>query len=134
MMKASVVGNLGRNAETKERAGNAVTSFSIASNTKVKGEERTTWVRGSIWGERGIKLAPHLTKGRRVLVYGELRPHEHEGQTYLDLIVSDVTFCDSRSGGSSSTPSPDDAEVSDPEWVAAPAAADPVALGPKPPF
>src|SRR6478736_4051626 len=44
MISATIIGNLGRDAETKTVGGTTVTSFSVASSTKVKGEDATNWV------------------------------------------------------------------------------------------
>jgi single-stranded DNA-binding protein len=52
---------------------NTVCSFSVAHTEKVYGatpSEKTTWVTASIWGERGIKLAPHILKGTYVVIEG----------------------------------------------------------------
>jgi single-stranded DNA-binding protein len=32
--------------------------------------EKTIWVTASIWGERGVKLAPHILKGTYVVIEG----------------------------------------------------------------
>jgi single-strand DNA-binding protein len=43
------------------------------------GERKTTqWVDCSIWGRRAEALAPHLTKGKQVVVSGEVTLREYE--------------------------------------------------------
>jgi single-strand DNA-binding protein len=104
MIFATVAGNLGKDAQMREAGGDAVCSFSIASETKVKGERKTTWVDCSIWGKRGAALCQHLVKGSRVTVVGELSTREHNGKTYLTVKVSEISLMGSprAAGGSSS--------------------------------
>lgn len=92
MINATIVGNLGADAELKDTRAGSVCSFSVASTTKKGGEESTTWVRCSLWGKRGESLSRHLTKGSRVAVAGSLTTREYEGRTYVELNVSDVAF------------------------------------------
>ncbi|HYQ47109.1 MAG TPA: single-stranded DNA-binding protein [Polyangiaceae bacterium] len=104
MISAVVAGNLGKDAEVKSVGGQDVCSFSVASTTKVKGEDSTTWVRCSMWGSRGAKLAEYLTRGKAVCVSGGLTTREYEGKTYVELRVDDVKLMggNKESGGGSS--------------------------------
>ena len=74
----TIVGYLGADAETQRLAdGTPVTNFSVAVNkrfTNAQGDkvQRTTWFNVALWGERGVTLAGHLTKGTLVLVAGEV--------------------------------------------------------------
>lgn len=107
MISAVVAGNLGRDAEVKDVGGQSVCSFNVASTTKVKGEDNTTWIRCSMWGQRGVKLAEYLIKGKPVCVSGGLTTREHEGKTYIEMRVDDVKLMGgkesaSTGGGSSS--------------------------------
>jgi single-strand DNA-binding protein len=73
MIKLVVSGRVGQDAEVKNVGDNTVCSFSVAHTEKVYGatsSEKTIWVTCSIWGERGIKLAPHIVKGTFVVVEG----------------------------------------------------------------
>lgn len=90
MISAVVAGNLGKDAEIKDVGGQDLCVFSVASTTKVKGEDSTTWVRCSMWGARGAKLSEYLTKGKSVCVSGGLTTREYEGKTYVELRVDDV--------------------------------------------
>ena len=92
MIQAFVTGNIGNDAEIRQAGNTSVCSFSVASSKKKKGEETTTWVRCSLWGNRGESLAQHLTKGKRVAVTGELSTREHNGKTYVELNVSEIDF------------------------------------------
>jgi len=73
MIKLIVSGRVGQDAEVKNVGDNTVCSFSVAHTEKVYGatpSEKTIWVTASIWGERGIKLAPHILKGTYVVIEG----------------------------------------------------------------
>jgi single-strand DNA-binding protein len=73
MIKLIVSGRVGQDAEIKNVGDNTVCSFSVAHTEKVYGAtpaEKTIWVTCSIWGERGVKLAPHIVKGTFVVVEG----------------------------------------------------------------
>ena len=73
MLKLIVSGRVGQDAEVKNVGDNTVCSFSVAHTEKVYGatpSEKTIWVTCSIWGERGVKLAPHIVKGTYVVVEG----------------------------------------------------------------
>jgi single-strand DNA-binding protein len=73
MIKLIVSGRVGNDAEVKNVGDNTVCSFSVAHTEKVYSptpSEKTIWVTCSIWGERGVKLAPHILKGTFVVVEG----------------------------------------------------------------
>lgn len=73
MIKLIVSGRVGQDAEVKNVGDNTVCSFSVAHTEKVYGatpSEKVIWVTCSIWGERGVKLAPHIVKGTFVVVEG----------------------------------------------------------------
>jgi single-strand DNA-binding protein len=73
MIKLIVSGRVGNDAEVKNVSDNTVCSFSVAHTEKVYGptpSEKVVWVTCSIWGERGVKLAPHILKGTFVVVEG----------------------------------------------------------------
>ena len=73
MIKLIVSGRVGNDAEVKNVGDNTVCSFSVAHTEKVYSptpSEKTIWVTCSIWGERGVKLAPHIVKGTFVVVEG----------------------------------------------------------------
>ena len=73
MIKLIVSGRVGNDAEVKNVGDNTVCSFSVAHTEKVYNptpSEKTIWVTCSIWGERGVKLAPHILKGTFVVVEG----------------------------------------------------------------
>lgn len=93
MNSITIVGNLTRDAQTRQAGGGTVTAFSVAENKKVKGEDATIFYDCSMWGERGERIAQYLTKGGQVTVVGELQPiREKDGKFYIDIRVNDVSL------------------------------------------
>jgi len=80
-----IVGNVGRDPEMRYTpSGQAVTSFSVASNrryTSSNGEQvnETIWFRISAWGKQAETCNQYLKKGSRVLVEGRLTPDKSSG-------------------------------------------------------
>lgn len=69
-----IAGRIGKDAEVRHtQSGDAVASFDVAVEQRIKGEKVTTWVRCSLWGERAGKAAPYLTKGTAIAISGEAR-------------------------------------------------------------
>ncbi|MGE3272150.1 MAG: single-stranded DNA-binding protein [Chloroflexota bacterium] len=108
MLKASVIGNLGSDPDMKYSANGApFLRFNVASNFRARNpegqwEDRTEWVRVTVFGQRAESLSQYLRKGMRVFVDGRLeaRPWtDQQGQVRagLEVIASDVEFMSSRS-------------------------------------
>jgi single-strand DNA-binding protein len=92
MKNLTIAGRLTKDATTRDAGGSRVTGFSVAVDNwdgKTKG---TLFFDASMWGDRGEKVAPHLTKGTPVTVSGDLGTREHNGKTYLTIRVADVTL------------------------------------------
>lgn len=83
--KIIIVGNLGRDPEMRYMPdGTAVTSLNVATNrrwTQANGEarEQTIWFRVSVWGRQAETANQYLSKGRKVLVEGELTADPQTG-------------------------------------------------------
>jgi len=80
-----IVGNVGRDPEMRYTpSGQAVTSFSVASNrqyTNNSGEsiKETIWFRISAWGKQAEVCNQYLKKGSKVLIEGRLTPDKETG-------------------------------------------------------
>lgn len=117
MIIVNVSGNIGQDAELKSlQSGDSVLSFSVASNSKIKDEKKTTWVRCSIWGKRGEALAEYLVKGTKIVAVGTLDVREYEAndgttKTSLDLRVDQLDFMSAGGGASAES-----GEVTDDEF------------------
>jgi len=113
--KATVLGNLGRDPETRYTQGGRMNvSFSIASTRRYNDaggtqQEKTTWFRVTAWGklaETMDKLAQdgYLAKGRSVLVSGRIDSSEYTGQDgqqrfSLDITADDIVLAGGRTDG-----------------------------------
>jgi single-strand DNA-binding protein len=107
MLKASVIGNLGNDPEMKYSANGApFLRFNVASNYRTRNpegqwEDRTEWVRVTVFGQRAESLAQYLKKGSRVFVDGRLEARPWTDQqgglrAGLEVVASDVEFMSSR--------------------------------------
>jgi single-strand DNA-binding protein len=71
--KILLVGNLGRDPELRYTpAGSPVCNFSLAVNRRKNDADVVTWFRVVAWGSLGESCNTYLSKGRQVLVEGEL--------------------------------------------------------------
>ncbi len=119
--KVILIGNLGRDAETKfTPSGTAVTRFSVATTRSWKDQqsgewkEETNWTNVTLWRQENV--ANYLTKGRQVYVEGRLQTRSYEDKDgkkvyATDVIADDVILLGGRgdsvqgeSGGMSSGP------------------------------
>jgi single-strand DNA-binding protein len=77
-----IIGNLGKDPEMRYSPnGQAVTSFSLASNRTYIGNDgqqvkETTWFRITVWGNQAESCNQYLKKGSKVLVEGRLIPDD----------------------------------------------------------
>ena len=107
MNKILIIGNLGSDPEMRYTPnGNAVTSFSVATNRRYTtgGEtrEETEWFRVSAWNRLAETCNQYLTKGSKVYVEGRLTSRSFQGNDgqmrfSLEVNATDVRFIDSRS-------------------------------------
>lgn len=107
--KVILVGNLGRDAETKfTPSGTAVTRFSVATTRSWKDQqsgewkEETNWTNVTLWRQEGV--ANYLTKGRQVYVEGRLQTRSYEDKDgkkvyATDVIADDVILLGGRGEG-----------------------------------
>ena len=100
MKTVVIAGNIGKDAETRTtQGGKNVTSFNVAVEDRGGKEKATLWFSCSLWGERGDSLAQYLTKGSKVAVSGDLSTREHDGKTYLQIKVAEVTLMGGKQDG-----------------------------------
>jgi single-strand DNA-binding protein len=109
--KVLLIGNLGRDAETKfTPSGTSVTRFSVATTRSWKDQqtnewkEETNWTNVVLW--RQENLANYLTKGKQVYVEGRLQTRSYDDKdgkkVYATEVVADeVLLLGGRGEGSS---------------------------------
>ena len=80
----TIIGNLGRDPEMRYTpSGQAVTSFSVASNRKWRDgngeqQEATSWFNVSCWGAMAESANQYLERGRQVYVEGRMEVRQYE--------------------------------------------------------
>jgi len=80
-----VVGNVGKDPEMRYTpSGQAVTSFSVATNRQYTGNngeqvKETIWFRVSAWGKTAEVCNQYIKRGSKVLVEGRLTPDKTTG-------------------------------------------------------
>lgn len=106
MKQVTIAGNIGKDATNRQAGSGNVTGFSVAVEDRTGKEKKTIWFDVAIWGDRGTKLSPYLTKGTRVAVAGDLGIRMHEGKAYLTVRADQVTLMGGggNAGGGQSQP------------------------------
>jgi single-strand DNA-binding protein len=97
--KVILVGNLGRDAETKfTPSGAAVTKFAVATTRSWKDQqtnewkEETNWTNVVLW--RQENLANYLTKGKQVYVEGRLQTRSYDDKDGKKVYATEVVADD----------------------------------------
>ncbi len=112
--KVILVGNLGRDAETKfTPSGASVSKFSVATTRKWKDQassewkEETNWTNVVVW--RQENLANYLTKGKQVYIEGRLSTRSYDDKdgkkVYTTEVVADEVILLGGRGEGESAPS-----------------------------
>jgi len=111
--RAQILGNLTKDPEMRYTPnGQAVSSFSVATNRKWKGRdgapdgEDTQYHDIVVWGKQAEAVTPMLKKGGPVLVEGRLQTRNWEGQDGVkryktEIVADNVIVLGGRSGDSS---------------------------------
>jgi single-strand DNA-binding protein len=93
--KVLLIGNLGRDAETKfTPSGAAVTRFSVATSRRWKDQasgewkEEANWTNVTLW--RAENLANYLTKGKQVYVEGRIQTRSYDDKDGKKVYTTEV--------------------------------------------
>lgn len=102
MLTAEVIGNLGRNAQTKQISDRSYVSFDVAHEQRNGENRETVWV-SVLWYGNGGNLLQHLRKGAKVFVRGRLVPGIYTGRDgvarlSLSLMATEVHMCEFAKG------------------------------------
>lgn len=126
----TLIGNLGNDPEMRYTpSGVAVTTFNVAVNRRWTGQDgqqqdKTTWFRVTAWRKLAETASQYLTKGRQVLVVGEVEDprafidRDGNPRALLDVTANTIKFIGQRGDGAMPSPAPaaahgENAEVSD---------------------
>src|SRR6185312_3732598 len=97
--KVILIGNLGRDAETKfTPSGTAMTRFSVATTRSWKDQqsgewkEETNWTNVTLWRQENV--ANYLTKGRQVYVEGRIQTRSYEDKEGKKVYATEVVADD----------------------------------------
>jgi single-strand DNA-binding protein len=110
MKNIIIAGGLTRDATLRRTgSGDPILGFSVGVS---EGRDKpSTYFDCSLFGKRGEALEQYLRKGTKVTVCGDLSTREHEGKTYLQVRVDQLTMQgggqrqDDTGGGYSAPPS-----------------------------
>lgn len=96
MFKATIIGNLGANAELHNENGSEFVTFKVAHNERFKSKdgstnERSVWV-SCILNGRADGLMPYLVKGATVAVFGDLRLKTYHSAKMHSLVAGADLF------------------------------------------
>lgn len=115
--KVMVIGNLGKDPETRDAGGNPVANFFIAASEKWKDkngemQEKTEWIRVAAFGKLAEICSKYLKKGSQVYVEGRLQTRKWQDkdgkdQYMTEVVANSMQMLGSRiGGGEDSKPAP----------------------------
>lgn len=91
MNKITATGRLAADCEVRFTAsGDAIANFRVASDVGFGDKKTTNWFSCQIWGKRGEAIAPHLTKGQQVTVFGTLVLREWNNKEGVKQLSPDI--------------------------------------------
>ena len=94
----TLIGRLGQDPEERTTStGSAMTTFSVATSKRFKGEEKTLWFKVLAFGKTGENVAKYLGKGSQCAVQGEVDVEEYTNKNGVEcrtitVIARDVVF------------------------------------------
>ncbi len=107
--KVMITGRLGRDPELRyTQSGEAVATFSVASDRAIRDEKeptgwrsQTEWFRVVAWREMAERITKQMVKGSRVYVEGRLQTQEYvdkqgQKQRSVEVIANDYIVLESR--------------------------------------
>lgn len=93
MISLNLIGRVGKGGASIKAVGDrSVLAFSVAADSGFGAKKKTEWFDCSLWGQRGEKLVDYIQQGDQIGVTGNLSTREHDGKTYLQIDVQDVTL------------------------------------------
>ena len=111
MNNITLIGNIGRDPETRQVGSNTVAKFSLATSrsyTNKQGEKvtDTSWHDIEAWGKQAEVIAKYCQKGHKLAVIGELRYDKYtnkDGQevTRAKIVLQSFEFLQPRDGSTS---------------------------------
>ena len=90
--QCNFIGNLARDPESRyTQGGDQVVNFTIACSEKWKDksgqqQERTEWVRITVWGKLAEICGQYLHKGSKVFISGKMKTDKYTDQNGVEKI------------------------------------------------
>ena len=102
MLTAEIIGNLGRDAQTRQIREKNYVSFDVAHEQRNGENSETVWV-SVLWYGNGGNLVQYLKRGAKVFVRGRLVPGIYTGRDgvarlSLSLMATEVHMCEFAKG------------------------------------
>lgn len=102
MLTAEIIGNLGRDAQTRQIREKNYVSFDVAHEQRNGESSETVWV-SVLWYGNGGNLVQYLKRGAKVFVRGRLVPGIYTGRDgvarlSLSLMATEVHMCEFAKG------------------------------------
>ena len=88
MNNVKLFGRLGQ--DPKLSTSGKMVMFSVATGTK----EKTQWHNIKAFNDLAVRCNEFLSKGKRVLIDGQIEYSEHDGKKYTNIIAWRVDFVD----------------------------------------
>ena len=108
MNNLSAIGNISANAEVKyPEKGDPLLKFDFALNSGFGKNQKTSWLRCTLFGKRAETLAPMLLKGTKIGITGELSLNKWVNKEGLECAslecnVRDITLLGKPTGSTQS--------------------------------
>lgn len=103
-----VIGNLGRDPETRKAGETLIANFSVATSRRMKGEEVTDWHRVVAFGKLAEIVEKYLSKGDKVMIQGRMQygSYERDGQTIptAEIVANEMVMLGSPSSAGKPAP------------------------------
>jgi len=91
MNRATILGRVGKELELRyTQNGTAVTSFSLATSKKVKGEQVTQWHNLIAFNQSAEILTKYVSKGDQLLVEGEIQYRSYDNKDGIKVNVTEI--------------------------------------------
>lgn len=97
----SFLGRVGQDPELRKVGDSTVLELSIAENVGFGDKQVTNWYKCSIWGKSGVSLQPHISKGKKLFVSGELSLRKWTNKEGVEKLSPEVRVDRIEFGGDS---------------------------------
>lgn len=87
-----LIGRAGSDPQIKKIGEKDLATFSVAYSERYKDQDQTTWFNCEAWGHLANLVSTQLKKGDKITVIGKIQINQHEGKTYVKLLVSEIIF------------------------------------------